>query len=510
MPVHAKKESRRLLFPLLTTLSLMLSSTAFALPDTLSETITLSNGQTIVINLADPVESHSSSRPSAATDTSSNDLITRLRSGFSLNTNLNEDRLLRQKQLLTGKQVYIDRVLNRAQRNLYLSVSEAERRQLPTELALLPVIESAYDPMALSRSQAAGLWQFIPDTGRLYGLEQSWYYDARRDPIASTQAAYDYLSKLNNTFNSWELALAAYNAGPGTVSRAIKRNKALGLGTDYWSLKLPAETMAYVPRFLAVAALFKSPENFNVRLPSIPNRPHYRTVSTPGPMTLNEVADLTGLSQQLIRELNPALRRDSNAPQGPYQWHLPATLDVALENQLMQSAGAGRVVVAKATDTRPMDNFVATAYKPSNEAASPAPSTFITEATRYLVQAGDTWSSVARQFGLSTSAVLAANFSQNTDTLSIGRELSLPTTRRMNMNVNVAGTELITVSEPVSDARVELRRRVVKGDTMASLTRQYQVTLAELRAWNGSIQSLQIGQELILRVLPSVLNSKAL
>ncbi len=508
MPVHAKKIHRLLSRTsplsarhLLTAFSLMFCSAALAMSDTTAETVTLSNGQVIVVNLADSVES-----PASRGNDSSNDLIIRLRNGFSLNTEQNEERLLRQKQLLIGKQAYIDRVLNRAQRNLYLSVSEAERRQLPTELALLPVIESAYDPMALSRSQAAGLWQFIPDTGRLYGLEQSWYYDARRDPIASTQAAYDYLSKLNSIFNSWELALAAYNAGPGTVSRAIKRNQALGLATDYWSLKLPAETMAYVPRFLAVAALFKSPDNFNVRITAIPNRPHYRTVSTPGPMTLNEVADLTGLSPQLIRELNPALRRDSNAPHGPYQWHLPASLDVALENQLMQSAGTGRVVVAKAGDTRATDNFIAAAYKPAKDVVNAMPGALNTESTRYLVQAGDTWSSIARQFGLSTSTVLSANFSQHTDTLSIGRELSLPTIRRMN----VAGTELITISEPASDTRIELRRRVVKGDTLASLARQYQVTLAELRAWNGSIQSLQIGQELVLRVLPGVLNSKAL
>lgn len=509
MPVNTKKKHPVLPRPsglssrhLLTVFSLMFCSVAFAMSDTSAETVTLSNGQVIVVNLADTVESPAASRG----NDSANDLIIRLRKGFSLDTELNEDRLQRQKQLLVGKQAYIDRILSRAQRHLYLSVSEAERRQLPTELALLPVIESAYDPMALSRSQAAGLWQFIPDTGRLYGLEQSWYYDARRDPLASTQAAYDYLSKLNSIFNSWELALAAYNAGPGTVSRAIKRNKALGLATDYWSLKLPAETMAYVPRFLAVAALFKSPDSFNVRMASIPNRPNYRTVNTPGPMTLNEVADLTGLSPQLIRELNPALRRDGNAPQGPYQWHLPASLDVALENQLMQSAGSGRVVVAKAGDARPNDNFIAAAYKPANDVITASPSTFSTESTRYLVQAGDTWSSIARQFGLSTAAVLAANFSQHTDTLSIGRELSLPTARRMN----VASTELITVSEPASDARIELRRRVVKGDTLASLARQYQVTLAELRAWNGSIQSLQIGQELTLRVLPGVLNSKAL
>jgi LysM repeat protein len=472
--------------------------------ETTAETVTLSNGQVIIVNLAEPVESPRVST-SSQTDTSNHDLIHRLRKGFVMDTNLSEERLQRQKGILVGKQAYIDRILERAQRHMFLAVTEAERRQIPTELALLPVIESAYDPMATSRSQAAGLWQFIPDTGRLYGLEQSWYYDGRRDPLASTKAAYDYLAKLNSIFNSWELALAAYNAGPGTVSRAIKRNIALGLPTDYWSLKLPAETMAYVPRFLAVAALFKSPEDFKVRMASIPNRPYFRTINTARPLTLNDVAEVTGLSHTLVRELNPALRRDSNPPHGPYFWHVPATLDVALENQLIQTSGGPRVLVAK-NDIKPADNFLATPYKPDSDSPAAQQVNFSSEPTRYIVQAGDTWISIARQFGLSTTAVMAANFAQRDDTLSIGRELNLPTTRR----ISAQGNDIIQVSDSTSDARIELRRRVVKGDTLSSLARQYQVTLAELRAWNGSIQNLSVGQELILRVLPSVLNSKAL
>lgn len=509
MPLNFIRKS--ILLPLsLWVVSTLASSVAWALTESGIEYVTLQNGQVIAINLAEKVD-HSHLASLLDNDAGNNDLITRMRSGFSMDTDQNEERLLRHKQLLKGKQAYIDRILSRAQRNLYLSVTEAELRQLPTELALLPVIESAYDPMALSRSQAAGLWQFIPDTGRLYGLEQSWYYDARRDPLASTKAAYDYLTKLNNTFNSWELALAAYNAGPGTVSRAIKRNKSLGLPTDYWSLKLPAETMAYVPRFLAVAALFKSPESFNVKLASIPNRLHFRTVTTPGPMTLNEVAELTGLSPQLIRELNPALRRDGNAPQGPYQWHLPAALDVAIESRLMQSSGGVRVATASPAEAvKPADSFMPVVYKPaisSLPASTSAAATYTTENTRYLVQSGDTWASVARQFGISTNTILAANFAQNGDTLSVGRELSVPTTRR----ITSPASDLIAVSDgQASDARVEVRRRVVKGDTLASIARQYQLTLAELRAWNGSLQTLQVGQELILRVLPGVLNAKAL
>lgn len=463
--------------------------------DATSETITLNNGQIIVVSLTEPVEKPT--QRASNIDAPNQDLLHRLRQGFAMNTDLPEDRLTRQKQILVGKQAYIDRILERAQRHLYLSVIEAERRGLPAELALLPVIESAYDPMATSRSQAAGLWQFIPDTGRLYGLDQSWHYDARRDPVASTQAAYDYLTKLHSMFNDWELALASYNAGPGTVSRAIKRNIALGLPTDYWSLKLPAETMAYVPRFLAVAALFKSPADFNVRMASIPNRPSYRTIQAANPLTVHEVADITGLSHALVRELNPAFRRDSNPPQGPFHWHLPATLDVAIENQLIQSAGGPRVLVAKEL-SKPTDI--------ESNTATTQPVSSNAEMTRYIVQAGDTWTSIARQFGLATTVVMAANFAQRDDTLSIGRELSLPIARP----ATVLASQVIPVNDTASDARIELRRRVIKGDTLSSLSRQYQVTLAELRAWNGGIQNLSVGQELILRVLPSVLNSKAL
>lgn len=487
---------------MLIALALLTTSTGLQ-ADNNSETFTLNNGQVIVVNLSEPIENNSTRQNQ--TETSNQDLLQRLRQGFVLDTDIAEDRLQRQKQSLIGKQAYIDRILQRAQRHLYLSVVEAERRSLPAELALLPVIESAYDPMATSRSQAAGLWQFIPDTGRLYGLEQSWYYDARRDPLASTQSAYDYLAKLHSIFNNWELALASYNAGPGTVSRAIKRNRALGLPTDFWSLKLPAETMAYVPRFLAVAALFKSPENFNVRMASIPNRPFFRTIHATSPLTVNEVADITGLSHSLVRELNPALRRDSNPPQGPFHWHLPATLDVALEKQLLESAGGPRVLVAK-QESKPRENMIAASYPTSQDTAAAQTTSLKTELTRYIVQAGDTWTSIAREFGLSATAVMAANFAHRDDTLTIGRELSLP----ISQGVATQATQVIQISDSTSDARIELRRRVVKGDTLSSLSRQYQVTLAELRAWNGGIQNLYLGQELILRVLPSVLNSKAL
>lgn len=181
------------------------------------------------------------------------DLWNRLRAGYRMNGGqpIYNQRIEGQKSWFTSRQDYLNRLTARASRYIYHTVREAERRNIPTELALLPVIESSYDPSGTSSAAAAGLWQFIPSTGRIYGLNQSSTYDGRRDVIESTRAAYDFLTALYNQFGSWELALAAYNAGPGRVQKAIDANAARGLPTDYWSLRLPTETMNYVPRFLA-------------------------------------------------------------------------------------------------------------------------------------------------------------------------------------------------------------------------------------------------------------------
>src|SRR5690606_12164345 len=162
-----------------------------------------------------------------------------------------------------------------------------------TELALLPIIESSYDPAATSSAAAAGLWQFIPSTGRIYGLKQTPLYDGRRDVVESTRAAYEFLGSLYNQFGSWELALASYNAGPCSTPHAMNRNKARRLPTDFWSLKSPQETMSYSPRLLAVAQIITTPGQYGVSLPPIANRPHFREVPV-GVANLNEIAAITG------------------------------------------------------------------------------------------------------------------------------------------------------------------------------------------------------------------------
>ena len=262
------------------------------------------------------------------------DVWRRMTAGFKMDLNVQNSRIAAQRSWFTSRQPYIDRLSARASRYLYYTVTEAERRGIPTELALLPIIESSYDPAATSSAAAAGMWQFIPSTGTIYGLRQNSIYDGRRDVVESTRAAYEFLTSLYNQFGSWELALASYNAGPGRIQQAINRNRAAGLPTDYWSLKLPGETMNYVPRFLAVAQIINRPEQFGVTLPSIANRPHFREVQLPGVVDLTMAASIAGLSYQELYELNPGYRSSYTDPMGPNRLLIPTALNMQVDQRL--------------------------------------------------------------------------------------------------------------------------------------------------------------------------------
>lgn len=283
------------------------------------------------------------------------DVWKRMTVGFKMNTDHWNPRIDAQRGWFISRQPYLDRLSARASRYLYHTVKEAERRGLPTELALLPVIESSYDPAATSSAAAAGLWQFIPSTGRIYGLKQSSQYDGRRDVVESTRAAYEFLGSLYNQFGSWELALAAYNAGPGRIQQAINRNKAAGLPTDYWSLKLPEETMNYVPRFLAVAQIIKNPNAYNINLPPIANRPHFREV-TVGAVSLNEVASITGLSRAELYQLNPGHRGEWVDGASPMRILIPADLSPSVDVRLKKLQGGSGGLWASANTKLPENN----------------------------------------------------------------------------------------------------------------------------------------------------------
>jgi len=229
----------------------------------------------------------------------------RIRVGFRMD-NLDGALVQRQEQWYADNPDYVARMVERSNLFLYHVVVEVERRGMPTEIALLPMIESAYNPTAYSRSHAAGMWQFMPSTGRLYGLRQNFWYDGRRDVLAATSAALDYLQKLHDQFGDWTLALAAYNWGEGSVSRAIARNQAKGLPADYESLAMPLETRNYVPKLQAVKNIVANPGKFGITLTDIPNQPYFATVTTRRHIDVQVAASLAEMSLEDFRFLNPA------------------------------------------------------------------------------------------------------------------------------------------------------------------------------------------------------------
>nr|WP_241878225.1 LysM peptidoglycan-binding domain-containing protein [Psychrobacter sp. PraFG1]UNK04661.1 LysM peptidoglycan-binding domain-containing protein [Psychrobacter sp. PraFG1] len=274
----------------------------------------------------------------------------RMRAGFRIDQSQygygQQQRIDAQKNWFITRQDYINRLTARASRYLYHTVREAERRNIPTELALLPVIESSYDPTGTSNAAAAGLWQFIPSTGRIYGLTQTPTYDGRRDVIESTRAAYDFLTSLHNQFGSWELALASYNAGPGRVQKAIDANRARGLPTDFWSLSLPTETMHYVPRFMAVAQIVKDTGQYSIYLPAIANRQHFRSVPVNYGVSLNEISQITGVSYDELKALNPSLTSGRVDTSGPNRVIIPNQVNILVDSKISNLNGNGGTILA--------------------------------------------------------------------------------------------------------------------------------------------------------------------
>ena len=237
------------------------------------------------------------------------DLFARIRAGFKLDEH--EKRAVdQQTNWYASNPEYLERAFGRAELYLYHIVAEIESRGMPLELALLPVVESAFEPYAYSRARAAGMWQFIPGTGSRFGLKQNWWYDGRRDVVESTRAALDYLQHLHDEFNGdWLLAVAAYNCGESRVAREFRKNIAAGKPVDFWSLKLPAETRAYVPKLLAMKRLVADPDLYGLAFSAIANQPYFARVETDGQIDLKIAAEIAGITDEELYELNPAFHR---------------------------------------------------------------------------------------------------------------------------------------------------------------------------------------------------------
>jgi len=397
------------------------------------------------------------------------DLWNRLRAGYRMNGGqpIYNQRIEGQKSWFTSRQDYLNRLTARASRYIYHTVREAERRNIPTELALLPVIESSYDPSGTSSAAAAGLWQFIPSTGRIYGLNQSRTYDGRRDVIESTRAAYDFLTALHNQFGSWELALAAYNAGPGRVQKAIEANEAQGLPTDYWSLRLPTETMNYVPRFLAVAEIVADPEQYGVYLPAIANRQHFRSVPVNYGVSLSEVAQLTGVSYDELERLNTALTSGRVDTSGPQRVIIPNDVSLNIDAKLseLRGNGTGNVLAASTpstTETTPSYNnkpySVSSLPSTGSELADYAASASVPQQTTSYISPSTTSSSYSNS-SASTEPPLTTE-----ETNKINAELkssnSLPTT-----SAQITPNNTIVQEPPLSKAERDFIANQIRSNS---------------------------------------------
>jgi membrane-bound lytic murein transglycosylase D len=285
----------------------------------------------------------------------SRDLWDRIRNGMGL-PQPERAEIASEIEWFSLKHVYFDQIADRARPYLHHIVEEIERREMPLEIALLPIIESAYRPTAYSPAGAAGIWQIVPGTGKRFGLKQNAWYDGRRDILASTQAALDYLGILHRRFEGdWLLALAAYNCGEGAVGNAIERNRRAGLSIDFWSLDLPRETQEYVPKLLAISSIIADPSEHDLVLDPIPNRPYLQEIHTgEGQLSLERVAALANMSIADLRSLNPGLVGPTTDPSGSHKLVIPISKARGLQQRLaaMAKEGGSRKTALRAHSPR--------------------------------------------------------------------------------------------------------------------------------------------------------------
>ena len=474
---------------------------------------------------ADPALSDTPTQVAGLTPAQYADLFDRMRAGFKLE---DVERVAVEQQLnwFASHPDYLERAFGRAELYMYHIVTELEARGMPLEIALLPVVESAFEPYAYSRARASGLWQFIPDTGSRYGLKQDWWYDGRRDVVESTRAALDYLQSLHDEFNGdWLLAIAAYNCGEMAVERALDANRARGKPLDFWSLKLPKETQAYVPKLLAMRRLVADPETYDISISPIPNQPYFARVETHGQIDLKLAAEIAGVTDEELYELNPAFHRWATDPKGPHYLLLPVdgaqvfTQNVSQlsEDQRMHSqtytVGRGDSVasVAKRFNTtvnvvREMNDLPTGPLTVGSDLHVPSesislPAKVLLAAARvdspgrssrrphvHVVHRGDTMWSIARRTGVDVNKLAMMNGMQPGDPLRAGQRLRLS-------NSDSGGRSAAAPRKVTYTVRA--------GDTLTQIARLFQCSVKEIMAWNGigSRSGIAPGQKLTIRMV---------
>ncbi|MBS0392826.1 MAG: transglycosylase SLT domain-containing protein [Proteobacteria bacterium] len=403
------------------------------------------------------------------------DLWDRMRRGFAM-PDLDNDLVHDREQWYAARPDYMQRMTERSSKYLFHIVEELERRGMPTELALLPYIESAFNPQAVSSAKAAGMWQFMPATGSYFDLKQNVFRDDRRDVLASTRAALDYLQKLYGMFGDWHLALAAYNWGEGSVARAIARNEKAGLGTGYTDLSMPAETRMYVPKLQAVKNIVADPTRFSTELPLIHNHPYFQSVEITRDIDVSLVAKLAGIRVEDFRALNPSL-------------HKPVIL----------AAGVPQVLL-------PWDN--AQVFRKNLEARSDVQNA---SWTVWTVPSTMSVSAAAQHTGMSEGELRELNGIPPRMMIKAGSALMVPraSTTRADVSGHVADNGQIAFTPEIVTRRTMVR--AAKRDTVASIAHRYKVSAADVADWNDLkvSSSFKTGERVIM-YLPVRLTATAL
>jgi len=393
------------------------------------------------------------------------DIWHRIKEGMQLSGEENNPRVIEHITYYARHQDYIDRVTERARPFLFMIMEQIDKNKMPAEIALLPIVESAFQPFAYSHGRAAGIWQFIPGTGRMFGLKQNWWYDGRRDISASTTAALQYLESLHKRLDGdWLLALAAYNSGEGNVRRAIRKNRKKGLPTDFWHLDLPDETRAYVPKLLAISAIVSNPQQYNITLNPVHNEPAVVEVKTSAQIDLALVAKLADISIEEVYRLNPAFNRWATVPDKAASLLIPVEKESLYHERLAST---------------PKDQFI--------------------EWKRHKIKPGETLSQIAQDY--STTVKLLSKINQ-TKSLQIraGKYLMIPVAKQELSDYSLTRQQR-SLSRLASNNNGHKSIIVVKnGDTFWDLSRQYKVSVRSLARWNGMApaDTLKPGKKLVL------------
>lgn len=386
-----------------------------------------------------------------------------LRSGFRL-TNTMNSRVRVELNWYIHHPGYIERTATRSKPYLYYILQAVEKRHMPTEIALLPFVESAYDPYAYSWAHAAGLWQFIPSTARHFGIKINWWFDGRRDLIESTRSALDFLQELHAQFGSWLLALAAYNSGAITVENAIQQNQRLGRPTDFWNLDLPQATEAYVPRLLAVRDIIEYALHYGIHLPKIPDTPYLSVVKLKGQIALSLAAHLLDMNLQKLYLLNPGFNRWATDPNGPNRLLVPR------DRLARFLAGLHKL------GTRQLVAWVP-----------------------YRIEPGNTLSVLAQQYG-TTIAQLREKNGLPSNLIRVGQRILVPASNEHLSEYVPFGEPAIAEESPAPVGSTRIDYHVRPGDSLWGIAQSYHVSTADLLAWNhlNAASLIQPGQTLVI------------